>query len=68
MTELNSLATPMDILKAALRKEHAAHEFYAALRDHSHVALIRDLVMNLCEEEVRHIRLIERKIAELELG
>lgn len=63
-----NLSTPMDILKAALRKEEAAHRFYANLQASSHSAPVRELLTQLREEEHRHIQLIERKIVELNLG
>jgi len=68
MTSLAKTGTPMEILKAALVKEHAAHDFYAEVRDHAKVEMVRALAEQLCEEEQRHIRLIEKLIADLKLG
>ncbi|MEI6165758.1 MAG: ferritin family protein [bacterium] len=62
------LATPMEILQEALKREHAAHDFYASVRDHVKTPLIRELAEGLCEEEQRHIRLIEKQIVKLNLG
>lgn len=68
---MNSIArtgTPMEILQAALKKEHAAYEFYATVRDHAKSEMVRVLAEQLCEEEHRHIHLIEQHIAGLNLG
>ena len=58
----------MEILQAALKKENAAHDFYAEVRDHAKVEFVRALAEELCEEELRHIRLVERHIAGLKRG
>ena len=58
----------MEILQAALKKEHAAYEFYADVRDHAKVEMVRNLAEQLCEEEQRHVRLIEHHIADLQRG
>ncbi|MEI6563862.1 MAG: ferritin family protein [bacterium] len=63
-----ALGTPMQILEAALKKENEAYTFYASLRDHAKGALIRDLAEELCEEERRHVQLIERHIVKLKSG
>jgi rubrerythrin len=68
---MNSIAkngTPMEILEAALKKEHAAHDFYAAVREHAKVESVRLLAEELCDEEMRHVHLIEDHIARLRRG
>lgn len=68
---MNSIAqhgTPMEILEAALKKEHAAHDFYAEVREHSPVEFVRTLAEELCNEELRHVRLIEDHIVRLRCG
>jgi len=68
MDSIAKLGTPMDILQVALKKEQAAYEFYTEVRDHAKVAFIQELAEELCEEEHRHIRLIEKHIRELKQG
>lgn len=63
-----NLSTPMEILQAALRKEESAYRFYENIGELTHSAPIRQLVIQLKEEEFRHIRLIQKKIVELNLG
>ncbi len=58
----------MEILEEALRKEHAAHDFYASVRDHVKVESVRLLAEELCEEERRHVRLIEEHLVKLRRG
>lgn len=68
---MNSIAktgTPVEILQLALKKEQAAHDFYAEVRDHAKVESVRLLAEELCEEEGRHVRLIESHIVRLLRG
>jgi rubrerythrin len=68
---MNSIAksgTPSEILEAALKKERAAYDFYAEVRDHAKVDMVKALAEQLCEEEHRHIRMIEKHILDLKLG
>jgi rubrerythrin len=68
---MNSIAkngTPMEILEAALKKEHAAHGFYSEVREHAKVESVRLLAEELCDEEMRHVRLIEEHIVRLRRG
>ncbi len=58
----------MEILQLALKKEQAAHRFYSEMRDHAKIDMVRILAEELCEEEQRHVRLIEKHIAALNLG
>lgn len=59
---------PLAVLSEALKREQAAYNFYASLRDHARLEMIRVLTERLCEEERRHIRLIEKMITKLRLG
>ena len=59
--------TSMDILQTALRKERAAYAFYEETARTTHVVEVRDLVLTLKDEEARHVRMIEQKIASLHL-
>lgn len=68
---MNSIAkngTPIEILEAALKKEHAARNFYAEVLEHATVESVRLLAEELCDEEMRHVRLIEKHIARLHRG
>jgi rubrerythrin len=68
MNTLVKTGTPMEILEEALKKEHAAHDFYASVRDHVKAESVRLLAEELCEEERRHVRLIEEHLARLRRG
>jgi rubrerythrin len=63
-----ALSTPGDILRKALEKEKAARDFYADLLDHSRVGMVRELAATLKDEEDKHVRLIEKKLADLTGG
>ena len=68
ITAIAKTGTPMEILELALKKEIAAHDFYAEVRDHAKVDMVRTLAEELCEEEQRHVRLIENHIMALKRG
>ncbi len=68
MEKTGELGTPMQILDEALKRERAAHDFYASIRDQVKMPLVRELAEQLCEEERRHVRMIEKQIAKLRLG
>jgi rubrerythrin len=68
MNTIAKTGTPMEILELALKKEKAAHDFYAEVRDHAKVDMVRTLAEELCEEEQRHVRLIENHIMALKRG
>ena len=60
--------TPGDILKFALAQEKEAYRLYGKLLDDSRAEVLRDLLTQLRDEELRHVHLIERKIADLNFG
>ena len=60
--------TPADILDTALRKEKSAYNFYDRMAMQTRVAMVRELLEKLREEEAKHVRMIEKKIAQLFLG
>ena len=68
MSTIATTGAPMEILKAALKKEQAAYAFYAEVRDHAKVEMVRELAEQLCEEEQRHIKLVEKHIARINLA
>ena len=68
MEQSSNLGTPMQILEEALKREQAAYNFYASVRDHVKSDLVRELAEQLCEEERRHAQLIEKKILKLRRG
>jgi len=62
------LKTPMDILTKALEKERQAFEFYSAMLNQTRVRMIQELLATLKDEEQKHIKMTQGKIADLELG
>jgi rubrerythrin len=62
------LMTVGDILALALEKEKAALYFYSELLNQTKIEEVRDLAAFLKDEENKHVRLIERRIAELSVG
>lgn len=67
-SKLSNLRTPGEILEFALAQEKEACRLYGELLDDSKAEVLRDLITQLKDEELRHVHLIERKIAELNLG
>ncbi len=63
-----TLSAPDDILEAALKKEKVAFRFYNNLLQGTHVDFVRDLLEQLRDEEAKHVRMIEKKIAAMEAG
>ena len=55
-------------MEFALEQEKEAYRFYGELLSDSKAEILRDLVAQLKDEELRHVRLIERKIADLNSG
>ena len=68
MSAKPTLSLPLDILRVALAKEKQAHRFYSGLLADAHAEILKELLEQLKDEEYRHIRLIENKIAALEGG
>lgn len=62
------LKTPVEILNAALKKEHAARDFYAGLADRCRVDFVQDLLRRLQNEEEKHVDLIQKMLARLASG
>jgi rubrerythrin len=60
--------TPIEILKEALRKEQISYTFYNDLLQQSTVDFMSDILEELRDAEFHHIKMIEKKIAHLELG
>lgn len=65
---LSKLKTPGEILEFALEQEKEACRLYGELLNDTKAEILRDLVAQLKDEELRHVHLIERKIADLNLG
>ena len=63
-----SLETPYDILRAALKKEKAAYRYYDNLLKDEKVHALREFLEDLRNEEYKHIRRIEKKLSQMELG
>jgi rubrerythrin len=59
---------PGEILAIALGKEKEAHQFYEEALNQAHSDVMRELLAQLKDEEYRHIRLIESKITDLNMG
>ncbi len=60
--------TAENILKAALRKEKASYNFYDNLLKNTKLDIIEEILGQLREEEYKHIHIIEKRLARLELG
>ncbi|MBN2108246.1 MAG: ferritin-like domain-containing protein [Deltaproteobacteria bacterium] len=60
--------TPIEILKEALRKEQSSYTFYNDMLQQSTVGFVSDILEELRDAEFHHMKMIEKKIAHLELG
>ncbi len=60
--------TPIEILQAALRKEQSSYAFYDDMLQQSTVGFVSDILEELRDAEFHHMKMIEKKIAHLELG
>jgi rubrerythrin len=58
----------MDILNKALEKEQQAFDFYTSMLNQSRVGMLQELLASLKDEEHKHIRMIQSRIADLRLG
>ena len=65
---LSNLRTPGEILEFALAQEKEAYRLYGELLDDSKAQVLTDLLVQLRDEELRHVHLIERKISEMNRG
>lgn len=66
--KIRSLETPYDILRAALKKEKASYRYYDNLLKDEKVHALREFLEDLRNEEYKHIRRIEKKLSQMELG
>jgi rubrerythrin len=62
------LATPDQILQAALAREEQSRDFYGDLVTGCQVDFVRELLVRLQGEESKHVRLIQDMIAKFALG
>jgi len=56
------------ILALALKKEEAAYRFYDGVAKDLKVEFLREMVEKLREEEAKHVQMIRKRIAQLEMG
>jgi rubrerythrin len=63
-----SLKTLGDILEAALAREQDACAFYSEALKQASSAPARELLERLKDEEYKHVRILEKKLAELRLA
>lgn len=62
------LNTPAEILAVALKKEQNAFTFYDKVSKSTDVDFIKELCEQLREEEAKHIKMIENKIVQHNIG
>ena len=67
-TDTRGTKTPVEILQIALKKEEGSYKLYDSMLGESKVGFVRELLEKLREEEGRHIRMIKKRIAQLEMG
>ena len=60
--------TSIDVLQIALRKEEASCKLYEGMMNDSKISFVRELLEKLRNEEARHVRMIRKNIALLEMG
>ena len=60
--------TTADILDLALKKEQAAYRFYDRMLSQTKVKMLTDLLLQLKEEEQKHVIMVRKKIAQMNLG
>jgi rubrerythrin len=58
-------STLKDLLEIALAKERAAVELYEEMLRHASGAMMRDLIAGMRDDEIRHVRAIEKKMNDL---
>ncbi len=57
--------TAIEILESALEKEKNAYKFYDDLLKTTTTGILGDILLELKNEEFKHVRLIEKKIMEI---
>jgi rubrerythrin len=62
------LDNPHDVLESALAKEKAAFRFYDRIAQSAVNRDLQTLALQLKDEEAKHVRMIERLLARMELG
>lgn len=60
--------SPMQILEQALRKERASCDFYANLAADCKVVFLSELLIELKDEEAKHVKMIQAMITQLKTG
>jgi rubrerythrin len=60
--------TPEGILRQALAKEREAFSYYDGMLKASSIEIIKDLLQELKNEEYKHIKMIESRLARLAVG
>ena len=60
--------TTADILDLALKKEQTAYRFYDRMLSQTKVKLLTDLLLQLREEEQKHVVMVQKKITQMNLG
>ncbi len=61
-------STPMELLEMALSKERAAVALYEEMLRHAGGALVKDLLTEMRDDELRHVRALEKKLNDLQDG
>ena len=65
----SKIKTPEEILELALKREQSAFQFYSNMLSHAGgVDVVRTLIEQLKDEELKHVRLVEKKLMQLRLG
>lgn len=60
--------TPEEILRQALAKERTAFSYYDRMLKATSIEVIKDLLQDLKNEEYKHIKMIESRLARLTVG
>ena len=65
---MTRLTTPDEILRKALEKETEARDFYAEMASGCSVDFVKELLEQLQNEEAKHVHIIKKMLARLEVG
>ena len=65
---ITKLSTPEQLLEMALSKERAAVALYGEMLRHASSVFMRELLTGLKDDEMRHVRTIEKKLSDLRDG